>query len=186
MSRLPFFGKYTIETAGVKYMTRYRIGRLTLHIFHRGDADPDPHDHPWNFWTFPLQSYVEEVVDPRLVKGMDTPFDGKQNMICPTSEVLVKTHLVKAFRLHYRSADHTHRVLGKWTGLSVAKNGHVYPGAPMTNAHTPLPQEGRFVTIVWRSKSFRDWGFLKNNGNLWCWVPFLKYIYEGGKDAPCE
>ena len=46
------------------YMTRYWIGRLRLHLFHRGDQDPDCHDHPWGFWTFPFRSYVEEVAIP--------------------------------------------------------------------------------------------------------------------------
>ena len=46
------------------YMTRYWIGRLRLHIFHRGDQDPDCHDHPWDFWTFPFTPYVEEVAEP--------------------------------------------------------------------------------------------------------------------------
>ena len=48
------------------YMTRFWFGRLRFHIFHRGDADPDCHDHPWGFWTFPLRSYVEEVLEERL------------------------------------------------------------------------------------------------------------------------
>ena len=45
-----FFGRHTIydDAGGTPYMTRYWIGRLRLHIFYRGDADPDCHDHPWD------------------------------------------------------------------------------------------------------------------------------------------
>jgi hypothetical protein len=40
---------------------RTKIGQLCLHIFWRGDEDPDPHDHPFDFWTFPLcrDGYIE-------------------------------------------------------------------------------------------------------------------------------
>lgn len=63
-----FMGKSVIygkeDEHATPYMTRYWIGRLRLHIFHRGDQDPDCHDHPWDFWTFPLTPYVEEVAEP--------------------------------------------------------------------------------------------------------------------------
>jgi hypothetical protein len=41
-----------------------RWGQLRLNIFHRGDKDPWPHDHPWDFWTFPLRGrgYLETVL----------------------------------------------------------------------------------------------------------------------------
>ena len=51
-----FRGWHTIITDGSKYMTRVWFGRLRVHVFYRGDADADPHDHPWDFWTFPLTS----------------------------------------------------------------------------------------------------------------------------------
>lgn len=78
------------------YMTRVWIGRLRLHIFHRGDGDPDPHDHPWDFWTFPLTSYVEEVTtcDPQ----------GHHSTV---------RQVVRGWRLHHRPGTHTHRVLGR-------------------------------------------------------------------------
>lgn len=79
------------------YMTRVKLtpttrwGGLYLHIFHRGDADPDPHDHPWEFWTFPLVSYFEMRMSER-----------------PRLEL----HHVEALRLHHRPAGYAHRVLG--------------------------------------------------------------------------
>lgn len=42
-----------------------------LHHILRGDADPDPHDHPWNFWSIILWgSYQEEVWE--VVDGTPT------------------------------------------------------------------------------------------------------------------
>src|SRR3546814_1271720 len=41
-----------------------RWGQLLWHVFYRGDEDPDPHDHPWDFWTRPLfQGYYEELME---------------------------------------------------------------------------------------------------------------------------
>ena len=79
------------------YLTRigWDVG-LKLHIFHRGDKDPDFHDHQWDFWTFPLTSYVEEVLQ----------HDGT-----------VKREIVRAFRLHRRPAEHRHRVVGRAYGV---------------------------------------------------------------------
>lgn len=87
---------FKFETIGIgsPYMTRLIIGRVRLHVFHRGDGDPDPHTHPWSFWTFPLTSYVEEVFNPS------------------TSETTVR--VVKAFRIHRRPSDFAHRVLGRF------------------------------------------------------------------------
>ena len=98
----PFFSFHTIGD-GSPYMTRLLVGRLRLHIFHRGDGDPDPHDHPWSFWTFPLTSYVEEVTE---VDGID-----------PARWVPYRRRrVVRSWRLHHRASTHTHRVLGRWAG----------------------------------------------------------------------
>lgn len=104
MSREKFIGWQTIwggdHGARTPYMTRAWIGRLRIHIFHRGDADPDCHDHPWDFWTFPLTPYVEEVV----VNGTG----GRARIV----------DIVPAFRWSFRPATHTHRVLGIWNRKS--------------------------------------------------------------------
>lgn len=79
----------TVITLGgdTPYLTRIILGPLRIHVFHRGDADPDCHDHPADFWTFPLVSYVEGFPDG-------------------------STRIVKAFRLHHRRAEFAHRVIG--------------------------------------------------------------------------
>ena len=136
------------------YMTRYWIGRLRLHVFHRGDQDPDAHDHPWGFWTFPFTSYVEEVVE-RDEDGFYKRFQ-----------------IVPSWRLNYRPATHTHRVLGRYGGFDVM-------GVPVI-VMAPI------VTLVWRGKDERKWGFLKHRDGKWCWVHWKSYVFGGGKSAPCE
>lgn len=147
------------------YMTRIWCGRLRLHIFHRGDADPDCHDHPWDFWTFPLTSYVEEVV---YLAGYD--WKGNRAPIYQRAR-----HVVRAFRLHYRPANHTHRVIGRW-------NGNRY--VPMVDVDDTKP--GKIVTIVWTGYERRKWGFLRNRDGKWCWTPWKEYLLGTGKHAPCE
>lgn len=81
---------------GTPYLTRVRLipgtpwGQLVVHILHRADHDPDPHDHPWDFWTLPLRSYLEEVLDHRGLL-LDA---------------------VPAWTWSRRSAHHTHRFVG--------------------------------------------------------------------------
>jgi len=88
--------------ARTPYLTRVVLGSLRLHVFHRGDADPDCHDHPSDFWTFPLTSYVEEYV--RL---------GQKHL-----------RVVKAFRLHLRRAEFAHRVIARWSGRKAVALDH--------------------------------------------------------------
>jgi hypothetical protein len=148
------------------YMTRAWIGQLRFHIFHRGDQDPDCHDHPWDFWTFPLRSYVEEVLTPIR----DTVAEGE---IDPPQRYQRRLNVVKAFRFHFRKADYKHRVLG------------AYKRKIFTQDQTDFPP-ALIPTFVWRSDAYRKWGFVKERSGKWCWVAWKKYIYEGGKHGPCE
>lgn len=171
----PFFGFQTIYGVhgehSTPYLTRAWIGRLRLHIFHRGDADPDPHDHPWDFWTFPLTSYVEEETF-RTSFYLDLNGQGDEPYV-------VERNVVKAFRLHYRPATYCHRVLGRWTGQYFERHS-----PPLISV--PTWRLGKIVTIVWRGKGSRKWGFLRNRDGNWCWTPWREYVFGGGKHAPCE
>lgn len=154
------------ETA---YMTRMWIGRLRFHIFHRGDQDPDCHDHPWGFWTFPLRSYVEEV----LAENVQTYYGTKDTPPDVVRYFTRYTQVVEAFRLHYRPATHKHRVLGAYKGLD--PNGDPLWASP-----------GTIPTIVWTEKPSRAWGFTIERLGRWCWTPWRDYVALGGKDAPCQ
>lgn len=142
------------------YMFRAWIGRLRLHIFYRGDADPDPHDHPWPFWTFPLTTYIEEVTTPN---GDGSYARGLQ--------------MVEAFRWHYRPATHTHRVIGRM-------DPSTYELLPALGEF--VINDKKIITLVWRGTGERRWGFLKYRDGQWCWTHWKKYVYEGGKHTACE
>lgn len=179
-----WYGRYTIFGVDGEhrepYMTRYWIGRLRLHIFHRGDQDPDCHDHPWDFWTFPFTNYVEEIALPNRFEG---GYD-------------LHRQIVRAWRWSFRPATHTHRVLGRWTG----RWERPWPGRPVDSEMVESYQSprrlriedepsfgpGPIVTLVWRSKDKRKWGFLKARDGKWCWVHWKSYVFGGGKSAPCE
>jgi len=85
------------------YLTRIKLtpktwwGQLYFHVFHRGDLDRDFHDHPYDFWTFPLVTYYEDVLDHAT---------GRSTL-----------NEVKAFRWHFRPAEYTHIQLGAVTGF---------------------------------------------------------------------
>lgn len=160
------------------YMTRIWIGRLRLHIFHRGDADPDCHDHPWDFWTFPLTPYVEEVALP----ARDTYAAGE---LIPAQRYYLHRRLVPSLRWSYRPAEYAHRVLGRYDGAGTALVAS-WPFVVGSGRVPPLFKAGKVVTIVWQGRARRKWGFLKNRDGKWCWTPWREYVFGGGKHAPCE
>ncbi|OHV73404.1 hypothetical protein [Ensifer sp. LCM 4579] len=171
---VPLFGWHTIFGVegehGTPYLTRIWFGRLRLHIFHRGDADPDCHDHPWDFWTFPLTPYVEEVVEPDGAGGYRR-----------------FAQVVRAFRLTYRPAEHCHRVLGRATATAL-KTNETWHGDISSPWHTydHLTDSRKIVTVVWRGGIGRRWGFLKHRDGRWCWIHWKEYVLNGGKHAPCS
>lgn len=146
------------------YMTRIWIGRLRFHIFYRGDNDPDCHDHPWGFWTFPLRSYVEEVLDPT------------------TGETRVVQ--VPRLRWSYRPATYAHRVLHS-TYLLTPSGIQAHYSTRVRGVREDWSQ--RIYTLVWRDRpADREWGFWKVRDGKTCWAHWQEYIFNGGKHAPCE
>lgn len=130
---------------GVPYMSRYRIfewtrfGGLYLHIFHRSDHDV-MHDHPWAFASLILSAgYIEA-----------TP--GGQ---------------------HECGRDGLHRILGEWrvsawklyeADPNFEERRRVRPGSvlfrPAKWIHrVELMPDTEPVTLVWRWKTCREWGF---------------------------
>lgn len=168
-----FFGYSTIYGRygehSTPYMLRIWAGWLRLHVFYRGDQDKDCHDHPWSFLTFPLTSYVEEVVEPHVAKDLQNT-NGFVNKSKRVPEL--HRHVVKAWRLHFRPSTHCHRVLGRFSGK--------YEGG------IPQVDQRKVITLVVRFGVKRKWGFLKNRNGKWCWTPWKDYVFGGGKDAPCS
>lgn len=81
-----------VHIGGKPYLDRFVVHlggpHIRLHRFWRGDDDRAVHDHPWDFWTFPLTTYVERT----------ETFD----------------RFVKRFRWHFRPAEYRHYVIGPY------------------------------------------------------------------------
>lgn len=164
---------------GSPYLTRFRLGRLMIHVFHRQDYD-DPHDHPYDFWTFPLHSYVEEVFQKNVQWAPDEPVS-----------FYSYRRVVRAFRWHHRPAEFVHRIRGRYSGKVWDKlDKQIIPNVRPDTANDipewePYHDEYRkFVTIVWRSRERREWGFWKFRALQWCWQVGRDY-YRGGKRDDC-
>lgn len=172
-----FFGAHTIVHDGEAYMTRFWFWRFRIHVFHRGDKDQDCHDHPWDFWTFPFTSYVEEVLEPIRETVALRP-DGSEITQHDSKRWYRRYQVVKAWRLHKRPAEHCHRVLGP---LAPAWDGDIPP-----QFHVDARPGRKITTLVYQGGVRRKWGFWKERANRWCWEPWKKYVLEGGRDQPCS
>lgn len=131
------------EASRRTYLYRLALGRLYVHWFCREDMDRDPHDHPFEYWTFPLMGYTERVFRPE-------------------SHCFEDVH-VSAWRWSYRAATHCHQITrtdsGRW----------------------PL------ITIVWRGRNVRRWGFWCYELPAWrSWVWWKSYHYATGSDPGAE
>jgi hypothetical protein len=63
MNRISLVKAKTFYGLRGRYLTVYNVIKvklgsneisLCIHYFHRGDEDPDPHDHPFSFWSLVL------------------------------------------------------------------------------------------------------------------------------------
>jgi hypothetical protein len=120
----PYLDRYIMYVGGIS---------LRLHKFWRGDDDRAPHDHPWDFWTFPLSTYIEKV-----------PVYG------PTWKYpKYDYNYVKALRAHKREAKYRHIVTGRADGKDTPFWTLVLAGR-VKNKWGFWPHEDEFV--YWR-----DW-----------------------------
>ncbi len=172
------------EDANTIYMTRVHLtpmtrwGRLYLHIFHRGDADRDPHNHPFDFWTFPLTSYWEMVMD----------YEGE-----------LTVNKVRRWRWTKREATHVHRVVGPVTRFCQHTRREVY-GDGLDEL---ILGRRWFITLVWRGPTYRRWGFWVHDdhkhfgmaglfmntnpttrGGTRRWIPWRTYVYGEQQTSP--
>lgn len=153
-----FLGMNTVcADDGDPYLTRIWFWRLRLHIFHRGDLDGDCHDHPWDFWTFPLTSYLEEVVETQKREHFDRLSGSKLGVLAAYERT---QQVVRAFRPHFRPAEHMHRVIGPVQELP-HYGGFLVDDLIVQDGRMFKPCPGKIVTMVWFSKPRRKWGFLK-------------------------
>lgn len=151
-----FYGDFEGEWS--PYLSRVEItGSLSIHVIHRGDGDPDPHDHKRAFFTFPFVSYVEHVYEHSF-EGSDT------------------CRVVRAWRPHFRGRTFTHRILGRWSGERDRITGAALP------THVP----GAIATLVlWVGRKRSEWGFWVYEPNRLrfrrLFVPWKAYIERRGR-----
>lgn len=187
-----FMGISTIHALddGRPYMTRYWFGRLRLHIFYQGDPGNDVHDHPWDFWTLPLNTSYLELVTTFARYGDEETGEIK-------TAVLSHYEIVPRWKFTFRKAVHLHRVIGPFRGdihYGARTAGDVYYSGRVSYFGTSLdainpasrlpkdaevyPEHGRIVTLVWRSEPKRVWGFLKHRDGRWCWQAWKEYRHS--------
>lgn len=123
------------------YFTQVWVWRFRLNIFWKEDPGAAMHDHAWDFVSFPLRSYVEQYLD----RETNT----------------VKRQVIRAWRLNRKSAEHAHRYLGKWSGVST----EIEPGAAFTLCYTGAVRRS---WMWWRA----------DNGKVrrFPWQPYLRRI----------
>jgi hypothetical protein len=160
------FGRSVLGGEGSRnpdvYMVRYWFGPFRLHIMHRGDAGGCPHDHPWWFITFPLTSYVEEILVEKTAHVGTAPYLEKE------------LNYVKAFRFHFRPAHYAHRILGPYTAdPELFLDGTVYwsgiTDVELAELRSIYPKTyGRNIrTLVLRGSVKWSWGFYLDWKGTW-------------------
>lgn len=136
------------------YLTRLVLGKLRFHCFHRGDEDEETHSHPWDFWTFPLVGYYEEVLT--LNTAGKVIFYGGERI--EPWRFYLRREFVRPFRWHKRQADHSHRILYSardTCGMDI----NVY------RAGFRHARSKNIYTIVWTGRKSGSWGFSKLLGS---------------------
>lgn len=129
LGETPYLDRYIVYLGGLC---------VRLHKFWRGDDDRAPHDHPWNFWTFPLRPYYELVP----AASLDEP--GTYDM---SHDPPLRISYVKAWRLHYRPAKYRHIVMCRADGSEKPFWTFVVTGRAF-NKWGFWPEPNRFVP--WR------------------------------------
>ena len=135
-----------------RYLTRWTLwgkranadgkGKVFLHLFHRGDAEPYNHDHPWPFWSLILWGGYWEVTEctapaevrDALQAGELVPQSWEDGVMILRKPVY-RRKWYGPFRLLRRPAEWRHRA--------------------------ELPEGKRCWTLIWTGPKIRSWGF-------WC------------------
>ena len=145
------------------YLTRLRLLQsninrpffqhgIFLHKFHRGDLDMAFHDHPWDYWTFPLRTYYEDILDS----------NGK----------VILRWKMQGLRWHFRTMYHTHRLPPDahypWYSL-------VLPGPPRATTW------GFYLPKARADKLYPGLADPSKRVGSFVWVSWSNYIYNPTK-----
>lgn len=129
------------------YQTQVWLWRFRFHKFMREDPGEAHHDHPWWFITFPLDTYVEDVLDVKT---------GKTERV-----------IVEAFRFHYRPKEYTHRIIGLWNG------NHEFGRPVATTKEGPIRT---LVLRGPVEREFSYWRFSNGKAHRFPWRSYLTKI----------
>lgn len=172
------------------YMTALRVApRRYIHIFWRSDFDPDHHDHPWEFWTYPIwpaKGYYEEVIDV-APKGVKVTFYA--GVMYNAGDRIKKIKLVEGRKWSHRQAEYAHRVLYPATIITpFTRNSRMDVEQTMCQGYKDFgapSADWPIVTYCVKGKPTREWGFHKTREGKSCWVPWKEYVHGTGRKTPC-
>jgi hypothetical protein len=148
------------------YLVKSRWFNIFVHHIMRSDDDPDPHDHPWWFFTLVLRGgYYDEqwrweptYMVPIVDTFAETP-DAAKRIIRSDwspdwygSRTFRRYALVRAGSVRFRSAHHVHRVI--------------------------LRQNMPSWSLVVAGPTRREWGFVR--AGKWVW--WRRYLGVWGDD----
>ena len=140
---------------GTVYLIRYIVFKsqymcLYIHRFMRSDSD-DPHDHPWNFFTYVISGGYSEVTYDR--NGMDAYNSTNGNMFWH-----MKVNYRRPGSIAYRRCNDIHQVV-----VDKARDMGEVEEAPLT------------VCLMGPRK--RQWGFWLNEMNGAGFLDWREYLH---------
>ena len=140
---------------------------VRLNRFPRADADPEKHDHPFDFKSLIIWGwYEEEIADPL---GVDCPSCGREaGHVCVGSEPrpggpYVPDPCQDRVLLAARPGGPTLTRRYGWLSVNRKK-------ADVPHRLSKVAPGGAW-TIMWAEPPYRDWGFITSTGWMW-WRKF--------------
>ena len=137
-----FQWEFKRDSHGNRVFSRLQVGNLHLQIVHKSaKLDQAFHDHPYDWWEFPLTPYVEEVLT----------FGPPRNIV---------KQIVPALLPSFRYAEHKHRVCGRWNGRFSFFNSIYEAGAfgKPVEGEEPHPERGMIVILAYNFERRRGHG----------------------------
>ena len=152
------------------YMRRWilttPLGTIRIHHITRPDADPELHDHPWNFVSLVLKGwYEEERPTPEIVSFV------RKDLLCPEPV----DRLVRDLVLRALAPDSAFRIFRRVTSREAGSVAYRHASDPhRITAVSP----GGVWTLVFTGRLIRDWGFWTDKG----WIGWR--LFESKKPGP--
>lgn len=146
-----------------------KYGCIYIHRFMRSDSD-DPHDHPWNFFTYVISGGYTEVY-----------YDIEQPVIGPTSRTSEELNPEYEFKSFWTPRENK-RVAGSLAYRKATDIHQVVVDKPRTMDKI---KDAPF-TICLMGPRLRHWGFWKLNNLGSVWTDWRQYLSISPNDARAE